>query len=123
MQTSSTGFRLPYSRCGKLCGAKGTPIASKNIQCSGEEEEISQCKKEDPDPECQSHLHDALVKCTNNTCPTNIPNGKIRLIGESGAPARDGIGRLEMYYSNHWHTIAKNNFGDGVAAAACRIMG
>merc|ERR1711933_160397 len=101
------------------------PVAIKNLTCTGTEKSIAACtsKSDETDLHCEDHTHDSVIKCTNNTCPFCIPNGKLRLIDSNGDVSTDGTGRLEMYWDGKWKAIHRDRANEGTAVAACRLMG
>mmetsp|Transcript_14288 Transcript_14288/g.35503 ORF Transcript_14288/g.35503 Transcript_14288/m.35503 type:complete len:611 (+) Transcript_14288:91-1923(+) len=117
------GFKLPTAKCGSLCGARGSPVAAKNVVCSGDESSIQYCKRLDPDAECRTHMHDSIVWCTNKNYPWDLDDGRLRLIDEFNQPTKSGTGRLEMWWKGRWRPIHREGYTDGVAATACRTMG
>ena len=46
-----------------VCGAKGSLVAAQNLQCSGEELELSECTWQAPSIACESHDADSVVYC------------------------------------------------------------
>ncbi|CAD7935916.1 unnamed protein product [Amoebophrya sp. A25] len=117
------GWKIPASKCGVLCGPKGSPVAVKNLVCKGDESSLQYCKRKTPDKECRTHEHDSLVWCSNRQHPWDIEDGRLRLIDERGMPTKTGTGRLEMWWGNQWRPVHKSLYTDGVAATACRSMG
>ena len=107
-----------------LCGAAGSPVAIKNLKCSGAEMSLGECESEAADDACQSHTSDAVVFCGLLDKP-GFADGELRLIGLDGAPALPHeAGRLEMYLAdaNVWAPVCKEGFTSGSASVACRAM-
>ena len=75
----------------------GSPVAAKNVKCSGMELSLGECEFEPADDACLSHAGDAVVFCgAHGAAP--FSDGQLRLISASGAPALPhDAGRLEMY--------------------------
>ena len=48
---------------GSVCGASGSPVAAKNVKCSGMELSLGKCEFEPADDACLSHAGDAMVSC------------------------------------------------------------
>ena len=110
---------------GSVCGASGSPVAAKNVKCSGMELSLGECEFEPADDACLSHASDAVVFCgAHGAAP--FSDGQLRLVGASGAPALPhDAGRLEMYLvqAQAWAPVCRNGFTSGSAAVACRSMG
>lgn len=47
------GFKMPYKRCGKLCGAVGKAVAAKDLKCTGDEKDFLACSRNEADRECR----------------------------------------------------------------------
>ena len=110
---------------GSACGAAGSPVAAKNLKCSGSEMSVDECDFEAADEACLSHSSDAVVFCGVSDKPT-FKDGALRLIGVGGAPALPGeAGRLEMFLAdaNAWAPVCKQGFSSGTAKVACQAMG
>lgn len=106
-----------------MCGAAGSPVAAKNLKCSGSEMSVDECGFEIADDACLSHSSDAVVFCGMFDKPT-FKNGALRLIGLDGAPALPReAGRLEMFWANAWAPVCKEGFSSGTAKVACQAMG
>ena len=110
---------------GSVCGASGSPVAAKNVKCSGMELSLGECEFEPADDACLSHAGDAVVFCgAQGAAP--FSDGQLRLISASGAPALPhDVGRLEMYLvqAQAWAPVCRNGFTSGSAAVACKSMG
>ena len=108
-----------------VCGASGSSVAAKNVKCAGPELSLGECEFEPADDACLSHVSDAVVFCgVNGVSP--FADGKLRLVGEGGAPALPHTaGRLEMYLGavQAWVPVCRNGFTSGSAAVACKSMG
>ncbi|CAK9095683.1 Neurotrypsin (Serine protease 12) [Durusdinium trenchii] len=106
-----------------VCGAAGSPVAAKNLKCSGSEMSVDECGFEIADNACLGHSSDAVVFCGMFDKPT-FKNGALRLIGLDGAPALPReAGRLEMFWANAWAPVCKEGFSSGTAKVACQAMG
>ena len=101
-----------------VCGASGSSAAAKNVKCAGPELSLGECEFEPTDDACLSHVSDAVVFCgVNGVLP--FADGKLRLVGEGGAPALPHTpGRLEMYLGavQAWVPVCRNGFTSGSAA-------
>ena len=95
------------------------------MKCAGPELSLGECEFEPADDACLSHVSDAVVFCgANGVSP--FADGKLRLVGEGGAPALPHTaGRLEMYLGavQAWVPVCRNGFTSGSAAVACKSMG
>ena len=117
----------PCAKYGGLswCGAAGSPVAVKNLKCSGAELSVDECSSEEVDDLCLSHSSDAVVFC-GMTSLKAFSDGELRLVGGAGAPALPGeAGRLEMFRaaSQVWAPVCKLGFTSGSASVACKQMG
>ena len=108
-----------------FCGASGSPVAAKAMQCAGTEMSLKECKHDAPDDACLSHASDSVVFCGASTTSAFF-DGELRLIGASGAPVlRYEVGRLEMYlaHTQAWAPVCRQGFTSGSATVACKTMG
>ena len=108
-----------------FCGASGSPVAAKAMQCAGTEMSLKECKHDAPDDACLSHASDSVVFCGTSTTSAFF-DGELRLIGASGAPVlRHEVGRLEMYlaHTQAWAPVCRQGFTSGSATVACKTMG
>ncbi|KAL8275977.1 hypothetical protein Esti_000093 [Eimeria stiedai] len=46
---------------------------------------------------CLEHNDDVVIKCTNNLAGVEPEAGTIRIVGPTGTPPQNGIGRLQLY--------------------------
>jgi len=104
-----------------LCGASGSPIAMKDLVCTGHEWDIEECTWEAPTARCAEHELDTIVYCGNEG--QSLQDGTLRLIDADGSPSIDGRGRLEMFKAGVWAPVCNNGFASGSVAVACRQMG
>ena len=76
----------PCAKYGGLswCGAAGSPVAMKNLKCSGAELSVDECSSEEVDDSCLSHSSDAIVFC-GMTSLKAFSDGELRLVGGAGA--------------------------------------
>mmetsp|Transcript_87266 Transcript_87266/g.167222 ORF Transcript_87266/g.167222 Transcript_87266/m.167222 type:complete len:530 (+) Transcript_87266:95-1684(+) len=109
------------------CGAEGTPVAMKNLQCKGREGEVQDCEWETPDQECFDHKKDVIMACFDKGPGQDVPEGQLRLVDADRGPVKGGHGRLEMYVGHgsdaHWGPICAESFHAGDVSVACRTMG
>jgi len=111
-----------------VCGAPGSPVSLKNLNCAGKEMSVGDCNFEAADAGCADHALDSVVHCgMMNISP--FADGAVRLVDGSGAPAlargSQTSGRLEVYLavSRTWAPVSKEGFRTGAAAVACKWMG
>ena len=121
---------FPCSQYGgsSVCGAPGSPVAMKNLNCKGGEMSLEECVCEEADEACLSHAGDAVVYCgVLGAGP--FADGTLRLVVETGAPAlglgSGTSGRLDMYLASagSWAPVCKTGFTSGSAAVVCEQMG
>ena len=121
------------SPCGRqgssgLCGAIGSPVAMKDLRCTGSEMSVDDCAYETADEACLSHARDAVVYCGMEGMGA-FADGTARLVDGSGAPALNlgsgATGRLEIYMvkTGIWAPVCKQGFTSGSASTACKQMG
>merc|ERR1712217_106711 len=116
------------SACGNyggsnLCGATGTPVAAKDLQCKGGELDIQECNWAPPDDACLSHSSDAVVFCGTAGGADTLQDGLLRLLASDGSPSIDGQGRLEIFRAGSWSPVCGSGFTAGAEAVACKAMG
>ena len=95
----------------------------KNVKCNGGEATLQECPWSDPDSDCASHLSDSIVFCTNRGPNEAVAEGTLRLLGATGAPSLDGVGRVEIYQDGSWGPVCADGWSAGSEAVACRSMG
>ena len=98
----------PCSQYGgsNLCGAPGSPVSLKNLNCAGNEMNVEDCNFEAADAGCADHMLDSVVYCgMMNVSP--FADGAVRLVDGSGAPAlalgSQTSGRLEIFWQDLAH--------------------
>jgi len=102
-----------------VCGAEGSPVAVKNLKCTGAETDIAQCLWSSPDALCSDHRSDALVYCGVDA--RTPKEGGARLRSPDGAPSLEGAGMLEVVLGGGWSPVC--GLSEGAAAVACKSMG
>lgn len=117
---------LPQSSCVDYggtnhCGAPTAPVAVKDLQCTGDEVDISECRWEEPGASCADHRGDTVVYCSNGDMTQ--PENSVRLLNAAGAPSINGTGRLEVYHEGQWGPVCAERFTRGSAQVACKQMG
>lgn len=121
---------LSKKKCGEFdhsyaCGAEGSPVAMKNLQCKGTEGGVQDCEWDTPDPECFDHQKDIIIACFDRGPGDDVPEGQLRLVDHDGGPVQNGSGhgRLEMFHDGHWGAVCRDSFHPGDVQVACRSMG
>lgn len=113
---------VPCSEGGaNLCGSRGTPVAMQDLKCVGNEASVAECEWKPPDDQCQNHLKDSIIACSNGLDETR--SGAMRIMDSSDEPSADGSGRLEIFWKGKWGPVCNKGFSQGSAAVACREMG
>ena len=103
-----------------FCGASGSPVAAKALQCAGTEMSLKECKHDAPDDACLSHASDSVVFCGTSTTGAFF-DGELRLIGASGAP-------VLHTKSDDWkciwltHKLGRQSAGKGSPVARLRLL-
>ena len=107
-----------------FCGASGSPVAAKAMECAGTEMSLKECKHDTPDDACLSHASDSVVFC--GTSATSVFDGELsRLIGASGASSATRSRTVGDVFGSHTSLGAacRQGFTSGSAAVACKTMG
>ncbi|NXF96623.1 NETR protein, partial [Eubucco bourcierii] len=122
---------LSWAHYGKGSG----PILLDEVECSGNELSLDQCKKSDWGQQNCDHIEDAGVSCDPFTAagcrlllsppadrwPFLLPlfaEGTVRLAG--GHSSREG--RVEVYYNGDWGTVCDDGWTDISAQVVCRQL-
>ncbi|NXH51385.1 NETR protein, partial [Rhabdornis inornatus] len=128
---SGTPKALSWAHYGQGSG----PILLDEVQCSGNELSLDQCKKSDWGQQNCDHIEDAGVSCDPFTamvhrlflsspaecCPFLLPSlaeGTVRLAG-GHSPSE---GRVEVYYNGDWGTVCDDGWTDLGAQVVCRQL-
>ncbi|NXR51261.1 NETR protein, partial [Hippolais icterina] len=127
---SGTPKALSWAHYGQGSG----PILLDEVQCSGNELSLDQCKKSDWGQQNCDHIEDAGVSCDPFTvvhrlflfspaecCPFLLPRlaeGTVRLAG-GRSPSE---GRVEVYYNGDWGTVCDDGWTDLGAQVVCRQL-
>uniref|UniRef100_A0A8B9CFY8 Neurotrypsin n=1 Tax=Anser brachyrhynchus TaxID=132585 RepID=A0A8B9CFY8_9AVES len=94
-------------------GQGSGPILLDEVECSGNELSLDQCKKSDWGQQNCDHIEDAGVSCDPFT------EGTVRLAG--GRSSSEG--RVEVYYNGDWGTVCDDGWTDLGAQVVCRQLG
>ncbi|NXO27555.1 NETR protein, partial [Cisticola juncidis] len=126
---SGTPKALSWAHYGQGSG----PILLDEVQCSGNELSLDQCKKSDWGQQNCDHIEDAGVSCdpftvvhrlflvSLLTLPSLLPplaEGAVRLAG-GRSPSE---GRVEVYYNGDWGTVCDDGWTDRGAQVVCRQL-
>jgi len=87
-----------------------------NVNCTGTEQHIGECSRDDWGVYNCEHRNDVAVSCTDNTS-TTLSAG-VRLIG--GSSSR---GLLEVLHNGVWGTVCGDYFTDAAALVVCKMLG
>ncbi|NWS33623.1 NETR protein, partial [Polioptila caerulea] len=128
---SGTPKALSWAHYGQGSG----PILLDEVQCSGNELSLDQCKKSDWGQQNCDHIEDAGVSCdpfTGTDVQLIQPDavgltthylacsaeGAVRLAGGRSP----GEGRVEVYYNGDWGTVCDDGWTDLGAQVVCRQL-
>ncbi|NWY57410.1 NETR protein, partial [Chionis minor] len=113
-------------------GQGSGPILLDEVECSGNELSLDQCKKSDWGQQNCDHIEDAGVSCDPFTgtdlqlyatqmWSVVLPyfKGTVRLAG-GRSPTE---GRVEVYYNGDWGTVCDDGWTDLGAQVVCRQLG
>ena len=106
-----------FCAAGSAYGDKSKPILFSNLNCTGDEKDIINCRME-INTTCQSG-HYVSVECSDK--PIIDDGFKMRLSTDSLAGRFHGI--LEVKVGGIWGRICLHNFDDTDASVACRQLG
>ncbi|KAL8202191.1 UNVERIFIED_CONTAM: hypothetical protein K2H54_001698, partial [Gekko kuhli] len=95
-------------------GPGSGPILLDEVECSGNELFLDQCKKTNWGEHNCDHVEDAGV-----TCDPFAAEGSIRLVG--GPSPNEG--RVEIYHGGEWGCICNDGWTGVTARVACRQLG
>ncbi|XP_053722884.1 deleted in malignant brain tumors 1 protein-like isoform X2 [Synchiropus splendidus] len=96
-------------------GPSSGSIMLDDIECSGEESDLTQCKHTDEDKHSCTKGEDASV-----TCEVKPATGsKVKLVGGRNKCE----GRVEVLHGDSWGTVCKKGWGLNQAKVVCRQVG
>ncbi|EPR62489.1 scavenger receptor cysteine-rich domain-containing protein [Toxoplasma gondii GT1] len=104
-----------------VCAGAKYPVSVAGVMCMGPEKSLADCTFEEPPARCADHSMDVAVRCTN-TPPAEPPLGSLRIVDESGAPATNGVGRLQ-FYNEGWGSVCSDGWTRESEKVACLQMG
>lgn len=105
-----------------MCGAVGTPVAMKALECDGTEFDLKNCRWEAPDETCLRHGDDSIVFCGSIDESESSRDGAVRLLSYDGSPSIDGVGRVEVFRGGSWAPVCRSGFTAGAASVICSQM-
>ncbi|NWU16031.1 NETR protein, partial [Cephalopterus ornatus] len=124
---SGTPKALSWAHYGQGSG----PILLDEVQCSGNELSLDQCKKSDWGQQNCDHIEDAGVSCDPFTGTdlrlyqsdvvgrTPILRGWLSRLAGGRSPSE---GRVEVYYNGDWGTVCDDGWTDLGAQVVCRQL-
>jgi len=87
-----------------------------NVNCTGTEQHIGKCSRDDWGVHNCGHRNDVAVSCSDKTS-TTLPTG-VRLVG--GSSSR---GRLEVLHNGVWGTVCGDYFTVAEERVVCKMLG
>ncbi|KAK3586774.1 hypothetical protein CHS0354_016949 [Potamilus streckersoni] len=120
-----------YSYRGAFFGQGYGPIWINRVDCSGNEQFLSNCVSQQWGNIHCTHIQDAGVSCGQNIPTTPMPNYttvttpspsgglKVRLVNGPSCI----VGRVEIWYQGQWGTVCDDNWSNADAEVICRMLG
>ncbi|XP_064596274.1 deleted in malignant brain tumors 1 protein-like [Liolophura sinensis] len=109
------GNKVPRSRFGTGSG----PIWMDNVQCLGNETNISQCLRGNWRSTPCTHENDIGLYCYNTPFTGSVQTRLI--LGEKGFDRQTGV--LEVYFAGEWGRVCFDRFDNETASVVCRSLG
>ncbi|GAB1603362.1 scavenger receptor cysteine-rich type 1 protein M130-like, partial [Argonauta hians] len=81
-----------------------------NVNCTGSESSLSECRSNRWGQHDCEHTEDAAVNCT--TIVARVQGSDI-----------DGVGRVELFYNGHWGSVCNKSWDRNDALVICRMLG
>jgi len=110
-------YSLGYEHSGRFIGNSFGAGSGRtwldNIQCSGQESHITECRHNDWGRHNCSHDNDVSVSCIADSAEA------VALVG-GGNPR---VGRLEVFHGTQWGTVCDDGFTDATARVVCHSLG
>ncbi len=102
-------------------GRGSTPILAAFFQCSGNEDNLTDCSHTSLSPSSSSYrtADVASAICQGNASQPECTTGEIRLMNGSGAEE----GRVELCHEGFWRTICDQNWSQEEAVVVCTQLG
>ena len=90
-----------------------------DLQCTGGELSITECRWSAPSATCLAHELDSVVYC--GSVESRTQEGSVRLLSTDGAPSLSASGIVEIFSGGRWSSVCGLNAG--AAAVLCKAMG
>ncbi|XP_072172288.1 scavenger receptor cysteine-rich domain-containing protein DMBT1-like [Diadema setosum] len=105
--------------CCAAYGEGSGSILLDNVECTGEEENLAECRHNGYGEHNCGHGEDASVQCVQSTTASPFEEPEVRLVGGGS----DYEGRVEVLYNGQWGTVCDDFFELQDANVVCRMLG